>query len=569
LTRGPGYKWVALSNTLLAVILVTIDASIVLIAMPEIFRGIHLDPLQPGNSFYLLWLMLGFLIVTSVLVVGLGRLGDIFGRVRMYNLGFVVFTAGSIMLAVDWLDGRSGALFLIVFRIVQGFGGAMLLANSTAILTDAFPENQRGLALGINNIVGIAGQFIGLVVGGILAPVDWRLIFIVPVPFAVFGTIWSYLKLEELGIRKRAPIDWIGNLTFAAGLILFMVGVTYGIQPSGSSAMGWQSPLVLTLTSTGLVLLVAFVLWEIRVAHPMFELSLLRIRPFAAGILAAFLSALARGGLLFVLIIWLQGIWLPRHGYSFASTPLWAGIYLLPLSLGFLLVGPTSGHLSDRFGARGFATLGMLGSALSFGLLALLPIDFSYIWLALILFCLGSSMGLFASPNRASVMNSLPPEHRGAGAGLATTTQNSAQVLSIGLFFTLMILGLSSTLPGSLERDLSAHHLPQATVDKVAHAPPVSVLFSAFLGYNPVEALAGPKALDGLPAADRQALTGRTFFPALISGPFRRGLHAAIGFAILACLIAALASWLRGPPPAHVRRRSLEPESATVSPTQI
>jgi MFS family permease len=540
------YKWVALSNTTLGMLLATIDASIVLVAMPDIFRGIHLDPLAPGNSFYLLWMILGFLVVTSVLVVSFGRLGDLFGRVRMYTLGFLVFTLASALLSVDWMHGRAGADWLIVFRIIQGIGAAFLLANSAAILTDAFPANQRGLALGITNVVGISGLFIGLVVGGILAPIDWRLIFLVSVPFGLFGTVWSYLKLKEISDRQHASIDWLGNLTFAAGLILIMIGVTYGIRPYDGHPMGWLSPFVLSELGVGVGLLGLFVVIETRVQDPMFRLDLFRIRAFTFGVLSSFLSSVARGGLMFMLIIWLQGIWLPEHGYSFTSTPLWAGIFMLPLTLGFLIAGPASGYLSDHYGARPFATGGMLVSALAFGLLELLPINFSYIWFAAILLLLGLSMGAFASPNRAGVMNSLPPEHRGAGGGMNQTFQNSAQVLSIGIFFTLMILGLSSNLPHTLTAGLEAHGVPQGTAIQIGHLPPVSVLFAAFLGYNPASELLGPHVLNHLTPANAATITGRRFFPSLLSQPFRSGLREAFAFAIGACLIAAAASWSRG-----------------------
>ena len=394
------YKWVALSNTTLAMLLATIDASIMIIAMPDVFRGIHLDPLQSGNSFYLLWMIIGYLVVTSVLVVSFGRLGDIYGRVRMYTMGFAVYTAASLVLTVDWMTGRSGATYLIVFRIVQGVGAAFLLANGPAILTDAFPANQRGLALGITNVVGISGMFIGLVLGGLLAPIDWRLIFLVSVPFGVLGTIWSYVSLEERGIRRRAPIDWLGNVTFAGGLVLIMIGITYGIRPYGGSPTGWRSPLVLGSLICGFASMGAFALIEQRAKDPMFRLGLFRIRPFTFGISASFLAAIARGGLMFMLIIWLQGIWLPRHGYDFESTPLWAGIAMVPLTVGFLLAGPVAGILTDRYGARLFATGGMLGSALGFVLLDLLPIDFSYWAFASILLLMGLSMGAFAAPNR-------------------------------------------------------------------------------------------------------------------------------------------------------------------------
>jgi MFS family permease len=544
--RGDNYKWIALSNCTLGILLATLDASITLIAMPDIFRGIHLDPVDPQNSFYLLWMILGFLVVSSVLIVSLGRLGDMFGRVRIYNLGFVIYTAASLVLTVDWLTGRAGATFLIVFRIVQGIGAACLLANSAAIITDAFPSNQRGMALGINNIVGVSGMFVGLVLGGLLAPISWRMVFLISVPVGLFGTVWAYLKLEERSTPRRTSIDWAGNVTFALGLILVMISVTYGIRPYGNAATGWGSPKVIALLTAGALSLIAFALIERRVANPMFRLSLFRIRAFTFGTLSTFLSAVARGGLMFILIIWLQGIWLPQHGYSFTETPLWAGIYMLPLILGMLLAGPTSGYLSDRFGARWFATGGMLGAALSFVLLTLLPIDFPYPAFALVLFFNGVSMGLFASPNRAAVMNSLPPGDRGAGGGMNQTFQNSAQVLSIGIFFTLMVLGLASTLPHTLASGLEAHGVPAATALHVAHLPPVSILFAAFLGYNPIQHFVGSSVLHHLSAHSQALLTGRSFFPHLISAPFRSGLHEAFIFAIAACLIAAAASLMRG-----------------------
>jgi MFS family permease len=543
------YKWIALSNTTLGVLLATLDASIILIAMPNIFRGIKLDPLVPANSFYLLWMILGYLVVTSVLIVSLGRLGDMYGRVRIYNLGFVIYTVASLLLAIDWMTGTSGATYLIVFRIVQGIGGACLLANAAAIITDAFPSNQRGLALGINNIVGVSGMFVGLVLGGLLAPIDWRLVFLISVPIGLFGTVWAYLKLEERSVPRRAPIDWWGNITFALGLVLVMVAVTYGIRPAGGHPTGWTSPKVLALTVGATISLVAFAMIERRVAEPMFRLQLFRIRAFTFGTLSTFLSAVARGGLMFMLIIWLQGIWLPQHGFSFEQTPLWAGIFMLPLTAGFLIAGPTSGFLSDRFGARPFATAGMIGAAISFGLLMLLPTNFSYPTFAGILLLNGLSMGMFASPNRAAVMNSLPAADRGAGGGMNQTFQNSAQVLSIGIFFTLMILGLASTLPETMLGGLQAHGVPHATAERIAQLPPVSILFAAFLGYNPIQHLLGPHALAALSPHDKAALVGHSFFPDLISGPFRDGLHAAFTFAIAACLVAAAASLARGGAP--------------------
>jgi MFS family permease len=544
--KSDRYKWVVLSNTTLGVLMATIDMSIMLIALPDIFRGINIDPLAPGNSFYLLWMILSFMVVTSVLVVSLGRLGDMYGRVKMYNRGFVVYTFFSLLLTVTWMSGTAAALWLVIMRVFQGVGAAMLIANSAAILTDAFPEHQRGMAIGINQVAGISGSFIGLILGGLLAPIQWRLIFLVSVPVGVFGTVWAYRSLKEVPRRGMARLDWPGNLTFALGLVAILVGITYGIQPYAHSTMGWTSPLVITSLAVGVALLSGFAYIETRVQDPMFHLQLFKIRAFTAGSLSSLLSSIGRGGLMFMLIIWLQGIWLPRHGFSFSQTPLWAGIYMLPLTAGFLLAGPASGLLSDRFGSRPFATGGMIAAAGSFLLLELLPINFDYAAFGPILLLNGLSMGTFAAPNRAGVMNSLPPQHRGVGSGMNTTFQNSAQVLSIGIFFTLMIVGLSASLPGTLYHGLLSHGVPETVANAAAHLPPVSTLFSAFLGYSPVQHLVGPAVLARLPAGQAAVLTGRSFFPSLISGPFAHGLHTAFDFAIIACLAAAGMSWLRG-----------------------
>jgi len=545
--KSENYKWVALANTTLGVTMATIDSSIMLIALPDIFRGIKLNPLLPGNSFYLLWMILSFLIVSSVLVVSFGRLGDMFGRVKMYNLGFLIYTIASILLTITWMHGTHGALYLVLMRVVQGVGAAFIIANSAAILTDAFPSNQRGLALGINNVAAISGSFIGLILGGLLGPIDWRLIFLVSVPFGIAGTLWAYFMLKDTKDTKSGgKIDWLGNLTFALGLILIMIGITYGIEPYRTHSMGWTSPAVLAELISGSALIITFLVIEKVIKQPMFRLHLFRIRAFTAGVLASFLSAIARGGLMFMLIIWLQGIWLPTHGYSFARTPLWAGIFMLPLTAGFLIAGPISGILTDKLGARPFATAGMIGSAISFVLITLLPIEFNYVYFALILLLMGLSMGVFASPNRVGVMNSLPAKDRGAGGGMNSTFQNSAQVLSIGIFFTLIIIGLTSTLSTRLFSGLTKYGVPSATAAGIAHLPPVSVLFAAFLGYNPIKTLIKPNVLGKLSAHNQAILTGHGFFPSLISKPFLGGLHEAFIFAIFACLVAAAASWFRG-----------------------
>ncbi len=545
-TASPHYKWVVLSNTTLGVLIATINSSILLIALPDIFRGIQINPLAPGNTSLLLWLIMGYMVVTAVLVVGLGRLGDMYGRVRIYNAGFAIFTFFSIMLAVTWMHGVAAGLWLVAMRIFQGIGGAMLMANSSAIITDAFPANERGLGLGLNMVAAIAGSFIGLIVGGLLAPVEWHMVFVVSVPFGLFGTVWAYFKLHDTGVRREARMDWWGNLTFGVGLIAVLVGITYGIQPYGNHTMGWTNPWVLTALIGGCVVLALFCWVETKVAQPMFHLDLFKIRAFTFGNFASLLGALGRGGLMFILIIWLQGIWLPRHGFSFESTPLWAGIYMLPMTTGFLVAGPTSGWLSDRFGARTFATGGMLVAAGSFVWLWILPVNFSYWQFALALLINGLGMGLFAAPNRTGIMNSLPAHQRGAGAGMATVFSNSAMVLSIGIFFSLMITGLASSLPQHLMHGLTSNGVPHDAAARVAQLPPVGVLFASLLGYNPIQSLLGPQVLGALPQGTVQHLTGHQFFPALISPSFSDGLGVAFSFAIAACVIAAIASVFRG-----------------------
>jgi MFS family permease len=541
------YKWVALANTTAAMFMATLDGSIVIIALPAIFRGIHLDPLGPGNISYLLWMIMGYRLVQAVLVVTVGRLGDMFGRVRIYNAGFVVFTVASILLSFDPFDGGAGAMWLIGWRVLQAVGGSMLMANSAAILTDAFPADQRGFALGTNQIAGLAGQFVGLVAGGLLAALDWRAVFWINVPVGVYGTWWAYRKLRDNGERHRGRIDWWGNVTFAVGLGAVLVAATYGIQPYGGHTMGWTNPWVLTGLVGGVALLVLFGVIETRVAEPMFQLSLFRIRAFTAGNLAGLATSIARGGLQFMLIIWLQGIWLPLHGYNFSDTPLWAGIFLLPLTAGFLVSGPVSGTLSDRFGSRGIATSGMAVFGGSFIGLMLLPANFPYWAFALLIAANGIGSGMFAAPNSSSIMGSVPAAQRGVASGMRSTFQNSGTAVSIAVFFSLMIAGLASSLPKTLTSGLQQQGVPHTIAHQIGALPPVSSLFAAVLGVNPVQhLLAAGGVLSSLPAASQRILTGREFFPNLISVPFHHGL--VIVFAVSAALaaLAGLASLLRG-----------------------
>jgi len=529
----------------------TLNSSILLISLPAIFRGLGLDPLAPANISYLLWMLMGYLLVTAVLVVTFGRLGDQYGRAKLFNLGFLIFTIGSAACALVPNDGSAGALELIMLRIVQGVGGAMLTANSTAIITDAFPPERRGFALGVNQVAAVAGSFVGLVVGGLLATWHWRAVFWVSVPIGVWGTWIGYRHLRDKPRDHRAQVrvDWWGNVAFGIGLVAILVAITYGLQPYGGHSMGWTSPLVLTGLLGGAAMLVVFGVIEMHTAEPMINLRLFRIRAFAAGQTVNLLASMARGGLQFMLIIWLQGIWLPLHGYNFADTPLWAGIYLLPLTAGFLVAGPASGALSDRFGARAFATGGLLLSACAYFGLILLPADFSYAIFALLIALIGIGMGLTSAPNAAAIMNAVPADQRGAASGVRATGMNGGSVLSMGGFFTLMALGLASRLPNSMYTGLTKLGVNASSAHTISHTPPVASLFAAFLGTNPIQQLmkqVDPSQLQPGSGVDLTTLNGRTFFPDLISGPFMHGLAIAFGASILMLVVAAGASLLRG-----------------------
>jgi len=540
------YKWIALTNTTLGVFMATINSSIILISLPAIFRGVGINPLSPGNVGYLLWLLQGYLLVTAVLVISLGRLGDIMGRVRIYNLGFAVFSFASVILALDPYHGGAGALWLVLWRLVQGVGGAMLFANSSAILVDAFPSDQRGMAMGINQVAAIGGSFIGLIAGGLLSVVDWRLVFWVSVPFGILGTIWGYHSLRDNGKRAKAKIDWWGNITFGVGLTSVLVGIVYGIQPYGHHSMGWTSPKVLVCFIVGVVFLTAFFIIENWTESPMFNLRLFKIRAFSTGSAAGFLAAISRGGLQFMLIIWLQGIWLPLHGYAYSATPLWAGIYLLPLTAGFLFAGPISGFLSDRHGARILSTSGLLVFGASFVGLLLVPTNFPYLIFAVLVFLNGLGGSMFSAPNSAAIMNSVPPDERGGAAGIQAAFMNTGFVLSIGIFFSLMIVGLTNTLPKAMFKGLSANGVGVAQAHSIANLPAVGSLFSTFLGFNPLKSLLGSRASSHLSNAQWSKLTGKHFFPNLIESSFHHGLVIVFGAAIIMSIVGALFSALRG-----------------------
>lgn len=542
------YKWVALSNTTLGMLMASIDMTIVLIALPSIFRGINIDPF---TSFqYLLWVMFGYSIVTAVLLVTFGRLSDMFGRVKLYNLGFLIFTIGSILLAITPSTGDAGAIELIVFRIVQGVGAAFLFSNSGAIITDAFPENERGKALGINQLAFLSGSLIGLVLGGVLAVYDWRLVFLVSVPVGIIGTIWSYWKLKEQHvIRRNQKLDIWGNLCFGGGLTLLLLAITYGLTPYGNSPMGWGNPLVIASLIVGIALMIAFPFVERKVKDPLFRLDLFKNRTFALGNIATFLSSMSRGGVMIMLVVLLQGIWLPLHGYTYEDAPFWAGIFMIPLSIGIAITGPLSGWLSDKHGARKLATAGMIITGITFLIFTLLPANFEYLPFAIVLLVMGIGNGIFMSPNMASVMNSCPAEHRGAASGMRSTLQNCGQTISQAVFFTIIIISLNATLPAALASSVASTGASAQVSAVFSQVPASGALFAAFLGYNPIGTLLqamGPNIVVTIPQQTIEVLKGQTFFPSVIANPFMSALTIAFVIAAILCFLAAVCSGLSG-----------------------
>jgi len=524
-----------------------INMSIVLISLPAIFNGIHINPL---NSFqYLLWILMGYGLVTATLLLSFGRLSDMYGRVKLFRLGFLIFTLGSVLLYLTPSTGDAGALEIIIFRVFQAIGTALFMANSAAILTDAFPHNELGKALGINMVALMSGQFLGLILGGVLAIFNWRYVFLISIPFGLLGTIWSYYKLKETSIKApKTKIDLLGNFTFVSGITLLLLAVTYGLMPYGDNPMGWGDPWVISAMILGAALLVLFLFIENRVKAPMFRLDLFKIRMFTYANAAGLLSSLSRGGMMFMLILLLQGIWLPLHGYSYESTPFWAGIYMIPLTIGIIIMGPISGVLSDKYGPRWIATIGMIINALAFLLLAALPYNFSYLEFGLVLFMMGIGGGMFGSPNSSSIMNSVPPQDRGVASGMMYTIMNTSFTASMAIFFTIVIVGITQRFPEAMATSLASIGAVQLA-PILGNIPPTGALFSAFLGYNPVDAILSvlpSTVVAKIPNATLNTLTGTTWFPSTLANAFLPSLRISFIIGAVFCTIAAILSALRG-----------------------
>jgi len=542
----------------------SINMNIVMVTLPTIFRGLNINAFAAGEFTYLLWILMGYSIVLATVLVTFGRISDIYGRVRMYTWGFVIFTVSSVLLSiVPSGSGNTGALLLIIFRMVQAVGGGFLMVNSTALIIDAFPVNERGKALGINQIAFIVGSLFGLILGGFLVRYDWHLVFIVNIPFAVAGTLWSIFKLKETSERQMVKMDYWGNITLALSLVLISLGFTYALEPHGSSQMGWGNPWVILSLILGVVFLVVFVFVEKRAKEPLFNLSLFRIKPFAYGNLCLLLSGLGRGAVMFLVIIWLQGIYLPLHGYLYTETPFWAGVYMLPMLLGFIIFGPIGGALTDRYGARPFATSGMIITAVGLYVLTLLPYNFNLLEFETILFIIGIGGGLFAAPNTTAIMNPVSSRDRASANGMRMTINNVAGTISMAIFFSIAITVFSQNLPSSMFSGAIAAGVPKPVADMLSQIPASGILFGAFLGVNPISAI--PSALLAtVPSTALKVLESSTFLPNVIGPSFMIGLLDSIYIAVALSVIGAIFSALRGKRYVHEEHYEPQVEAGSV-----
>jgi EmrB/QacA subfamily drug resistance transporter len=445
------YKYIVLTNTTVGAFMAVLDSNIVLIALPTISGDLHASPFES------VWIIMGYILVNASLLLTFGRLSDVFGRVRLYNLGFAVFTIGSALCSVS-----PNGISLVIFRLVQGSGGALLFSNSAAILTDAFPPNERGRALGLNQVAGTFGSVLGLALGGILAgsALGWRSIFWINIPFGTFATVWAYVKLKELSIPSRGEkLDPLGNILFAAGLSLSLIGLMLG------ALLGWSAAYIGAMVA-GALCVVAFVFAERRVRFPMMDLSLFKIRAFAAGMASNLLASISRGGLSLVLVFYFQGVLL----YDAFD----AGLRLIPFSVAFVMVGPLSGYLSDRFGSRGFATTGLLVVSVALFWLGLLPFS-NYDQIVGPMILAGVGGGLFVAPNVASIMNATPAPRRGVASGMSSTLINAGFLLSLGIAFAVMASSVSGTV---LQEIFSG---TAVAIDPIAKSNFVNALHGLFL----------------------------------------------------------------------------------------
>ncbi|MDT7876917.1 MAG: MFS transporter [Sulfolobaceae archaeon] len=528
-------KWIALSNTSIAIFIAFANYNMIIIALPQIFNSLRFNPTAPDALGYLIWLILGYMIVTSSLVVTFGRISDLKGRAKLYSLGFLIFAISSGFLSTVNGYGDSAVLEMIILRLFQGVGGGLLMVNSAAILTDYFPKNELGKALGLNQVSGLVGGVAGLIIGGVLSVINWRYIFLLDFVVGIIGTLWSFKSLRDVQKPIKQPLDIIGNVLFALGITLLLISVTYGLLPYGNQQLGWGNPFVITGLTISFLVIGIFVFVERKVKNPMFDLSLFKVRDFSVANFTNFIASMARQGILLMMLVLLQGIWLPLHGVPYSQTPFWAGLYLIPNMLGFAALGPISGILSDRYGSRVFTSLGLFVSALGFFLLSLLPYDFQLWQFFAISFLMGAGMGLFSSPNMADIMASVPVQKRGAASGMRASLQNTASAISVVLYFSVVITGMAVTLNSSIESALSSYgiHLN-------VNLPAAVAIFSALLGYDPLSSLTS-----SLPTSVASHIDTPAFFVTAIAPSFMSGFRLMLDISAALLVLSGILSLAR------------------------
>ncbi|QGR18670.1 MFS transporter [Stygiolobus azoricus] len=532
-------EWIALSNTSIAIFIAFANYNMIIIALPQIFNSLRFNPTAPDALGYLIWLILGYMVVTSSLVVTFGRISDLKGRAKLYSLGFLIFAISSGLLSTVNGYGDSAVLEMIILRLFQGVGGGLLMVNSAAILTDYFPKNELGKALGLNQVSGLVGGVAGLIIGGVLSVINWRYIFLLDFVVGIIGTLWSFKSLRDVQKPIKQPLDIIGNILFALGITLLLISVTYGLLPYHNQQLGWGNPFVITGLIISFLTIGMFVFVERKVKNPMFDLSLFKIRDFSVANFTNFIASMARQGILLMMLVLLQGIWLPLHGVPYSQTPFWAGLYLIPNTLGFAALGPISGILSDRYGSKVLTSLGLFISALGFFLLSLLPYDFQLWQFFAISFLMGAGMGLFSSPNMADIMASVPVQKRGAASGMRASLQNTASAISVALYFSVVITGMAATLNSSIESALSSYgiHLN-------VNLPAAVAIFSALLGYDPLSSLASSLPTSVASHIDTPAFFITAIAPSFISG-FRLMLNISAALLVLSGILSLVRKGVR------------------------
>jgi MFS family permease len=541
-----GRREAILVNSFLGSLMASMTMSAIIIALPDILRGIGVNPMSPLGFASMMWLMFSYPLMVAVAVPIVGRLSDMYGRGKMFTIGDAIFTVMSTLLGIVPGYGSVAVAQMIAYRFVQGLGGSMMFTNSAAIITDVYPPHRRGVAMGIVSIAFSAGSIIGLVVGGVLAVVNWRLVFLVNTPIGIASTAWAYVTVYRLPLGlRRVRVDYLGASMLAASLVLLLLGITFGMLPSGNSMMSWGSPMVLGLIGGGLLLMALLIPVEMRTGEPILKINLFRIRPFTFGVLSALFLFLAQGANIFVLSLLLQAIYLPMHGVPYSETPLLAGIYLIPSSIANAVFAPVGGRLINRFGARVVSTIGAVLLGVSFELLTLLSLNFNYTLFAADLFLMGTGSGLFQSPNLVSIMSSVPQEDRSAASGLRASMQNIGLLMSFAVFLTLILVGSATALSTSISSALIKVGVPSDVVSELTRIPPAYALFAAFMGYDPMKFLMSQAGVD-LPGSVYAAVTKPTFFPSAIAPAMATGFIYAYHIAAIMAFTAAVFSYLRG-----------------------